>query len=580
MNGENDVRKLVDELWRLVNQESAVDSNAALEHLSYLLYFKLQSRHERLWDEMFYLCRNNIRQAVDFYQYDMVKNKLEFLVRGSSVNGTVPFSFRVFERIVFLLENHSSIFTESFLVGQVFELLLEKAFSQRLGIVLTPRLLSKSMAKLLVETVDRVPNHVAICDPACGTGTLLHALAEEMSRERAHSRLVGFEMNTLVARVAQFNLLFREIEDVSIYNEDGLSVTAEYREKFDYVITNPPIVKRYERVQMSTWYSMNNNNFSKNGTRSYEFIELSLSLLKREGRCAIIVPEGMLSSGTRYDTEFRRHLLYKFRIEGIISLPAGLFPGTGMKTSILLISNTYSSPNREIWFYEFDDKPNRLRNDEKLWDDLINRWQMYVELGYASYVDNGHTWTTSFMDIENNQFQLAASAYRRRSSPRHYVDPSRLINELKELEWKIKLEMDELYRIHFKEQPDVPPPDAEFKKAVTATKADLSTVRSLLYEHFSEKQKALFNVFMDAGQPLAVHEATKLANQGVDPNEKIGVQEARQIVELLEAMGLLEPVSSGAMLYPKQSSDESDRVISLQKPLIIALWKRAEHLRR
>ncbi|WHY65011.1 N-6 DNA methylase [Neobacillus sp. SuZ13] len=591
MNEKYDFRRVTEELWKVASQDrKSSDPSAVLEHLLYLLYFKVSTqRNDNLWNGLLNILKDEgAGRAGQFYQEEL-KRTIEWQFGFDLKWSLYPFSPNVFERIVFILDKYFDNNFE-FRLGDVFELLVEKAYSQNFGFILTPRLLAKSMAKLLIDHRKVPYENITICDPACGTGTLLvsfveqfHVLYQRYSSDvqfQQSSSFVGFEINTGLSRLAQLNLFLRGLPYMEIHNEDSLALPElQHREKFDYVITNPPITKRYGDMDIPMWYSMGNH-YSKNGTRSYEFIELALSLLKREGRCAIIVPEGMLSSNIRYDVDFRSNLLLNFQIDGIVSLPAGILPGTGMKTSILLISNRRSL-NRQIWFYEFDQKPNQVRNDERLWDDLTDLWRAYVEFEQIPDANQDHVWITSYSEIEKKQFQLAASAYRKRLVNRKYFDPNRLINEIRELEWGIKDEMDELYRMHFKEQSENFRVETDFKEVVTTTaEADLKTVKNVIGEHLSEKQKALFNIFMDAKEPLAIHEAAKLVNNNLNKSTKLGVQEAKQITELLNALGLIESVSSSEMLYPKQSSNESNRIINFQDPLKIVLWKRATNLRR
>ncbi|GFZ94145.1 hypothetical protein GCM10008018_45730 [Paenibacillus marchantiophytorum] len=580
MFNEHEFREFSDELWKAANQDGRGDSTAIIEHISYILYCRFKG-HDYFWNDLISIINaNGAQQATEFYQKELRSN-IRFLFSNDSEFSPLPFGPNAFERIIYLLDINFSYYSENELIGKLFESLLDKAYSQKSGINTTPRLLANSMARMLIDTSDLASNELSICDPTCGTGTLLISIIEQLGlRYQLLSNPIGFEINTLVSRIAQLNMIFRGLPSSEIHNKDSLSLSERHRGKFDFVITNPPISKRYDRMPDTMWYSMGMG-YSKNGTRSYEFIELALSLLKRQGRCAIIVPEGMLSSNVRYDIEFRRNILLNFQVDGVVSLPPGIFPGTGIKTSLLLVSNNPSSLNREIWFYEFDQRPNQLRNDKQLWDELIDSWNMYIKYGKGPDINQDHNWITPSWEIEDKQYQLAASSYRKRVFDRKWLDPNRLINELRELEGQIRTEMDELFMIHSKERTESPQIGTNFKEVTTtAAEADLNTVMHALKEHLSEKQKALFDIFVDAQQPLAIHEAAKLVNKKLNESTKLGVQEAKQFTELLQALGLIEAVSSGVMLYPKQSSEESDRIVSFHKPINIILWKRATNLLR
>ncbi|CAG7658925.1 class I SAM-dependent DNA methyltransferase [Paenibacillus allorhizosphaerae] len=581
---EKDIRHLTDELWRIANRNGMAEPITVFEHLSYLIFFRLQQRFEGdnySWYDLMELFRKKeYQQAIDVYQ----KKWLGFTPIGSNIPPSpFPFDIKTLQQLVMFLDEALPWVPDDTANEAIYDTLLSRAIGIKQGIVLTPHLLANAMARLLAEFKPIQPSRVNVCDPACGSGSLLASLWSELhTREFEFARLDGFEVVTSFARIAQVNLLFRQGPHNAIHNEDSLALSSECRGRYDYVICNPPFTKKPDWVAGPMWYSMGDN--AKQGTRSYQFIELSLALLKNGGHCAIVVPEGLLSSIQRYDVDFRRRLLERYELNGVVSLPSGIFPGMALRTSVLLLTRPSDGVvrTREVWYYDFEQKAPRLRTDEGLWEELVASWRTYLASGTVSDIKGGRTWTATLEEIEQNECQLGATVYKQHLFPeKKHIDPSRLLYEIVELEKQLHSEMEELYKLHHRNRPDVDLREPNAPESGTAgAEAELSSVLQVLREHFSRQQNLLLDVYMETEKPLAIHEAAKQANRMLGERMKLGVQEANQMTELFDALGLLESVSSGVMRYPKQFDDEDERIIQVQKPVTILLWKKAERLRR
>lgn len=575
MESNIQIRKFADDIWKLANMGAASDPFTILEHLSYLLYFRFYSQNE--WLEILQgIQKIGLQYAIERYESELLPG---VLWNRQSTSSQLPFVPSYFGRIVQTLDDFFHSTHQNNPAVDLFDLLQDKANSNKYGVFLTPRILAKYMAKLLVETGD-FNRFGKVCDPACGTGTLLISLLEQAGFD-SNLAVSGYEINSTMSKIAQINMFFRDLPYFDIHNEDSLSLSEQYFRKYDYVITNPPIVRDDVYSGGQTWYSPWNHN--RNGVRrSYQFIELALGLVSEQGRAAIIVPEGLLSSSVGYDVEFRRFLVSEFNIDGVVSLPSGILSGTALKTSILLVSRRpiYRN-NRYIWFYSFDQKPNRLRNDERLWEDMMESWRRYTRYGEISNQSGDNSWLIDRKELEQKQFQLTATTYRRYIPEKNYRDPNHVIKEILDLRREIDGELDELSRVHFTDPFEVANTERESQVIkIPFSDAQLNRVEGMLADYFSEQQKALFDVFMNAEQPLAIHEAAKLVNSCMPESTKLGVQEAKQFVELFESLGLIDSVPSGEILYPKQSSDEDDRIVTFQEPITLTLWMRTKHLRR
>ncbi|WKK99856.1 N-6 DNA methylase [Paenibacillus amylolyticus] len=301
---EKDIHRRADELWRIANRSGLSDPIMVFEHLSYLIFLRLHQSFEGndySWYDLMELIRiREFQFAID----DYMEKRLRFTPNGSNIPPShFPFDIKTLQQLVMFLNEALDWVSDDTLTEAFYDALLNRAIGNKHGIVPTPHLLASTMAKLLAEFNPIRHSRLNVCDPACGTGSLLASLWDELhTREFEIANFDGFEVMTSFARIAQVTMLFRKVPHDWIHNEDSLDLPSEYRGRYDYVICNPPFTKKPDWVTEPMWYSM--GDYSKRGTRSYQFIELSLALLKKGGHCAIVVPEGLLSSTQRYDVYF------------------------------------------------------------------------------------------------------------------------------------------------------------------------------------------------------------------------------------------------------------------------------------
>lgn len=326
------------------------------------------------------------------------------------------------------------------LMGDTFEYLLsEVATAGKNGQFRTPRHLIRFMVELLAPRLGE-----RLIDPAAGTGGFLFSAQQYLRRQRstpenvrlewdgAPHRLdtaqasaedlrqlndgscyVGIDNDRTMARIGWMNLVLHDIHNPRLLQGDSLS-TREGKpelapllasESYRNVLANPPFTGTVDTADLERDSLL----FPRAGTRGKKkdealtnksellFLWLMLDLLQIEGRCAVIVPEGVLFGNTDGHIKLRRELLTEHCVEAVISLPAGVFqPYTGVKTSILVFRKQTSRDNKtgfkktaprteQVWFYEvgadgysLDAKRTaRPGQDNDLWDALVQfeRWQ-------------------------------------------------------------------------------------------------------------------------------------------------------------------------------------------------------------
>jgi type I restriction enzyme M protein len=263
--------------------------------------------------------------------------------------------------------------------GDLYEYMLGKiATAGQNGQFRTPR----HIIRLMVEMVEPKPTDI-VCDPACGTCGFLVAVGEHLRdrhpevltnaklREHFHHKLFhGFDFDNTMLRIGSMNMLLHGVENPEVIYRDSLAQDhAGEEEKYTLVMANPPFAGSldYESVAKDLQQVV------KTKKTELLFLALFLRLLKPGGRAAVIVPEGVLFGSSKAHRDIRRMLVEAQKLDGVISLPSGVFrPYAGVSTAILLFTKTNSGGTDDVWFYDvdadglsLDDKRDPLLRDEK-----------------------------------------------------------------------------------------------------------------------------------------------------------------------------------------------------------------------
>ena len=260
------------------------------------------------------------------------------------------------------------------LIGDAYEYLMRKFATESgksKGQFYTPAEVSRVLAKVIGISHETNPN-ATICDPACGSGSLLIRALEE-----APVALSGYgqEKDTTTAGLAKMNTVLHNKATATIrsgntfsdpqYFEDGSDETVLRR--FDYIVANPPFslknwsegAKEYGRFE-----GYGDRPPEKNG--DYAWLLHILKSLKNTGKAAVILPHGVLFRGNAEAT-IRQNIIERGWIKGIIGLPANLFYGTGIPACIIVIDKEDADDRKGIFMidasrdYVKDGNKNRLR---------------------------------------------------------------------------------------------------------------------------------------------------------------------------------------------------------------------------
>jgi type I restriction enzyme M protein len=260
--------------------------------------------------------------------------------------------------------------------GDIYEYLLSKLEGGGTsGQFRTPRHIIKMMVELVKPTIDDI-----ICDPACGTAGFLVAAKEYidhhndvtvLDKHADHINNVmfnGMEFDATMLRIAAMNLYLHGVEEPNIIDVDAVSKDNTISNAYTLIVANPPFKGTIDKESIATGLK----NITDTSKTELLFIALMLRQLKSGGRCAVIVPEGVLFGSSKAHKSLREEIVVHNKLEAVISMPSGVFkPYAGVSTAILVFTKTGTGGTDKVWFYDMladgkslDDKRNLLVDEE------------------------------------------------------------------------------------------------------------------------------------------------------------------------------------------------------------------------
>lgn len=271
--------------------------------------------------------------------------------------------------------------------GDVYEyLLLKIAKSGRNGQFRTPR----HIIRMMVEMVEPSSNEV-ICDPACGTSGFLVAAGEYLKEKKKEEIFFdrqkkdhymnhmfhGYDMDRTMLRIGAMNMMTHGIDNPVIEYRDSLSDQNSDYEKYSLVLANPPFKGSLDAESVSGDLLK----VCKTKKTELLFLTLFLRILKIGGRCACIVPDGVLFGSSTAHKSIRKEIVENQRLEAVVSMPSGVFkPYAGVSTAILIFTKTGHGGTDNVWFYDMtadgyslDDKRTPVADNDI--PDIIERFK-------------------------------------------------------------------------------------------------------------------------------------------------------------------------------------------------------------
>ena len=374
--------------------------------------------------------------------------------------------------------------------GDLFEHVLRQIRQAgELGQFRTPRHVIRAVVGLVYPRLGET-----VCDPAAGTAGFLVAawdhirlvnssdagieeaesegktiergvgdlLGADDARRLRESTLYGMDVEARMVRLATMNLTLRGLDSVRILRRDALARVLDRAAKaelglpadgFDVILANPPFSGRLDSDRI-----VDEVKVGRTKQTELLFLQFMLNHLKEDGRCGVVVPEGVLFGSTGAHRELRRKLVENNRVEAVLSLPAGVFnPYSGVKTSVLIFrkggataetmflhaeNDGFKLDSNHDTPIEEDDLPELVEAfDER--DDCLEAWRARdIE---AEWRENW--WFADAEAIRAADYNLSGGRHRPASRAKaEHRDPLELLDELKDIEGEIARELEELTR--------------------------------------------------------------------------------------------------------------------------------------
>jgi type I restriction enzyme M protein len=331
--------------------------------------------------------------------------------------------------------------------GDLYEYLLSKiATAGTNGQFRTPR----HIIEMMVELVKPTPEDI-IVDPAAGSAGFLVAAGEYLRKHRSDLFLVqslkehfnnhmfhGFDMDRTMLRIGAMNMMLHGIENPNIEYRDSLSEQNKDKDKYTLVLANPPFKGSldYEAVSSDLL------KITKTKKTELLFLALFLRILKTGGRCACIVPDGVLFGSSTAHKAIRKEIVENHKLEAIISMPSGVFkPYAGVSTAIMIFTKTGAGGTDQVWFYDMkadgyslDDKRNPIEENDI--PDIIERFN-----NLEAEKERKRTEQSFFVPVEEireNDYDLSINRYKEIEYEEvQYEKPSVILERVLDLEKQI-----------------------------------------------------------------------------------------------------------------------------------------------
>jgi type I restriction enzyme M protein len=268
--------------------------------------------------------------------------------------------------------------------------------------------------------------HDRVLDPAMGSAGFLLSSAAYVSGHQKNELMKtgnmkyyksgmfsGFDTDQSMLRIGAMNMMLHGVEDPNIRYQDSLSGENTERDAYSLIMANPPFTGSVFREEISK------DLLALCKTRKTEllFMALFVKMLKVGGRCASIVPDGVLFGSSSAHKALRKELVENQQLKAVISMPSGVFkPYAGVSTAILVFTKTNAGGTDKVWFYDMkadgfslDDK--RTPIDQSDIPDIIARFR-HPE-GEENRERTDQSFFVSKDEIVSNNYDLSINKYKK-----------------------------------------------------------------------------------------------------------------------------------------------------------------------
>ena len=335
---------------------------------------------------------------------------------------------------------------ESHAFGDIYESILKELQSAgSSGEFYTPRAVTEFMAEMIEPKIGET-----MADFACGTGGFLTSWYKQLQKqvvntadnETINNSIFGMEKKPFPYLLCITNMLLHDVENPNINYGNSLAKNLlDYtdRDKFDKILMNPPY-GGHENTSIKGYFP---DDLASSETADL-FMSVIMYRLKRDGRAAVILPDGFLFGNDNAKTSIKKKLLGEFNLHTVVRMPGSVFaPYTSITTNILFFDNTGST--KDVWFYRMDmpegykhfskTKPMKLEHFDKVKEWWNNRQEIVVE-------DWPKAKKFSAQEIADNDFNLDLCAYPHEEE--EILEPMELIKSYQEHRQALNAKIDKV----------------------------------------------------------------------------------------------------------------------------------------
>ena len=343
-------------------------------------------------------------------------------------------------------------------MGDVYEYVLGKmAASGNNGQFRTPRHIIRMMVELMRPTLKDV-----ICDPAMGSAGFIvesakyineHYQADLLQRNNLehykHDMFHGFDTDQTMLRIGAMNMMLHGVDNPDISYQDSLSTDNTDTDRYTLCLANPPFAGTLDKDSISKSLLA----IASTTKTELLFVSLFLRMLQLGGRCASIVPDGVLFGNSKAHKTLRKELVDNQQLQAVISMPSGVFqPYSGVSTAILIFTKTNAGGTDKVWFYDMkadgyslDQKRNEVAESDI--PDIIARFHNLA--AEEERTRKEQSFLVPVEEIREKDYDLSINKYKEVEREVVVYDPPQVIMErIVKLETEINEALNE-FRIKF-----------------------------------------------------------------------------------------------------------------------------------
>lgn len=473
------VSNLVKRIQDIMRNDAGVDGDAQrISQMTWMFFLKVYDAKEEEWEFFDENYKSLIPEELKWRNWanddksnnvitgekllDLVNNKVFPTLKNLDINEDTPLKQRI---VRYVFEDAQNYMKDGVLLRQVINVINEIDFSEykerhefgeiyetilkslqsagNAGEFYTPRAVTDFMVQMIKPQLGE-----KVADFACGTGGFLTSTLKylepqkknEEDVDKYNTTIYGIEKKPMPYLLCITNMLLHDVDEPKIYHANSLEKNVrDYKEndKFDVILMNPPYGGSEKDAVK--------NNFPAE-LRSSEtadlFMDVIMFRLKKNGRCAVIIPDGFLFGEDNAKVAIKTKLMNEFNLHTIVRMPHSVFaPYTSITTNILFFDNTH--PTEETWVYRMD-MPDGYKNFSKTKPILLDHFKPVVE------------WWNNREEITIDEFPKAKKYSKKEIEELHYnldlcgyphiedeiLEPKELIQQFREKRESYNAEME------------------------------------------------------------------------------------------------------------------------------------------